>query len=373
MSWDVIVIGCGGFGSATMRELSFRGLRVLGIDQYAPPHDRGSSHGETRIIRKAYFEHPDYVPLLHRAWDLWQLCCETSGRSLLVRCDLVMSGEEQSEVISGARASARQHGLPIENLSVAEACRRYPVLNLPESHQVTVESTAGYLFVEQCVGTMLEQAIASGACLKTRETVLKITGDSSSVEVTTNHGRYSAAALVVTLGAWTGQVLPDYAPLITVRRKTLFWHSLQSKSMAELWRSPIFLVDLPMGQFYGLPAVDGARVKVGEHTGGDIVSDPAAVSRVITENDRIPVAAFVRDHLRGLNATDSDAAVCLYSMSPDGHFLLDRHPQWPMVVAAGFSGHGFKFTPVLAEAAADLVLHGQTDLPVGFLSRNRFS
>ncbi len=373
MSWDVIVIGCGGFGSASMRELSLRGLRVLGIDRFSPPHDRGSSHGETRIIRKAYFEHPDYVPLLHRSWDLWQSCEETSGRSLLVRCDLVMSGEEQSEVISGARESARQHGLPIENLSVAEACRRYPVLDLPESHVVTVESTAGYLFVEQCVETMLRQAVSQGATLKTHETVLGISGNSTSVEVTTTHGRYSAGALVVTLGAWTGQLLPEYAPLITVRRKTLFWHALQSAAMAELWKSPMFLVDLPHGQFYGLPAVDGARVKVGEHTGGDIVPDPATVSRYITDNDRIPVATFVRNHLRGLNATESDAAVCLYSMSPDGHFLFDRHPQMPIIVAAGFSGHGFKFTPVLAEAAADLLLQGQTRLPVGFLSARRFS
>lgn len=373
MSWDVIVIGCGGFGSATLRELASRGLRVLGIDQFTPPHTHGSSHGETRIIRKAYFEHPDYVPLLHRAWELWQQCSTDAGQSLLTRCDLVMSGAASSEVIAGARTSARQHGLPIDNLSATEACQRYPVLCLPEDHEVTVESSAGYLFVERCVQSMLQLAIQSGAQLHTQETVLKISGDTSSVEVVTSHGRYSAAAAVVTLGPWTSQLLPDYAPLITVRRKTLHWYPLLPSSPPNAWNSPIFLVDLPHGQFYGLPAVDGARVKVGEHSGGDRVDHPDAVLRTVTDRDRQPVAAFVRNHLRGLQPHESSAAVCLYSMSPDGHFLFDRHPDWPMVVAAGFSGHGFKFTPVLAQAAADLIHSGQTQLPVGFLSRYRFS
>ncbi|MFM8724276.1 MAG: FAD-dependent oxidoreductase, partial [Planctomycetaceae bacterium] len=152
MSWDVIVIGCGGFGSATLRELSRRGLKVLGLDQHNPPHSLGSSHGETRIIRKAYFEHPDYVPLLHRSWDLWQQVEAESGLSLLQRCDLVLSGAAHSEVIAGARLAALEHGLQIRNLSAVEACREYPVLCLPEDHEVTVESTAGYLWVERCVG-----------------------------------------------------------------------------------------------------------------------------------------------------------------------------------------------------------------------------
>ena len=182
MSWDVIVIGCGGFGSAALREFSQRGLKVLGLDQYSPPHNLGSSHGETRIIRKAYFEHPDYVPLLHRSWDLWQQLEVESGERLLQRCDLVLSGAPGSEVISGARLAAAEHGLRIRNLSAEEACREYSVLRLPEDHEVTVESTAGYLWVERCVGTMLRRACASGAEVRTGERVVALKCSRNSVE-----------------------------------------------------------------------------------------------------------------------------------------------------------------------------------------------
>lgn len=372
MSWDVIVIGCGGFGSATLRELSQRGLRVLGLDQYIPPHNLGSSHGETRIIRKAYFEHPDYVPLLHRSWDLWQQLEVESGATLLQRCDLVLSGIPGSAVISGARLAAAEHGLQIRNLSAEEACREYSVLRLPADHEVTVESTAGYLWVERCVGAMLRQACASGATLRTGERVLSLRCTSSSVEVQTTAGRYAASAAVVTAGPWTSQLLPEYERLITVRRKTLFWYPLQSADWVQRWRSPIFLIDLPEGQFYGLPAVDGQSVKVGEHTGGDVVQDASLVERRISAADRAPVDAFAAGCLRGLHSAPGASAVCLYSMSPDGHFLFDRHPEYPLVTAAGFSGHGFKFTPVLGAAAADLVVDGRTEHPVQFLSKQRF-
>lgn len=372
MSWDVIVIGCGGFGSATLRELSRRGLKVLGLDQHNPPHSLGSSHGETRIIRKAYFEHPDYVPLLHRSWDLWQQVEAESGLSLLQRCDLVLSGAAHSEVIAGARLAALEHGLQIRNLNAVEACREYPVLCLPEDHEVTVESTAGYLWVERCVGAMLQCARACGAVVRSDERVVGLRCTPSSVEVETRGGHYVAGAAVMTCGPWTSQLLPEYRSLITVRRKTLFWYPLQSAAWADRWRTPIFLIDLPGGQFYGLPAVDGQRVKVGEHTGGDAVSEVSAVDRQIRPADQAPVDAFAVSCLRGLQADSCASAVCLYSMSPDGHFLFDRHPEYPLVTAAGFSGHGFKFTPVLGAAAADLVMDGRTSLPVQFLSKQRF-
>ena len=372
MAWDVIVIGCGGFGSATVRELSARGLRVLGLDQYVPPHSLGSSHGETRIIRKAYFEHPDYVPLLHRSWDLWRQVEAESGLSLLERCDLVLSGRAESEVIRGARLAASQHGLAIRNLTAAEACAEYPVLQLPEDHEVTVESTAGYLWVERCVAAMLDLGRAAGAEIRTGERVVGLRCAANSVEVETVGQRYSAAAAVVTCGPWTSQLLPEYERLITVRRKTLFWYPVQSAAWAQQWRAPIFLVDMPGGQFYGLPAVDGLRVKVGEHTGGESVADAFRVQRETDAADRAPVDDFAGQCLRGLEAQSCQSVVCLYSMSPDGHFLFDRHPEYPLVTAAGFSGHGFKFTPVLGAAAADLIVSGRTELPVGFLSQSRF-
>jgi sarcosine oxidase len=371
MAWDVIVIGCGGFGASCLAELSGRGLRVLGLDQFVPPHDRGSSHGETRIIRKAYFEHPDYVPLLHRAWDLWADLSERVGGGLLNPCDLVMTGASDSAVVRGARESAALHGLEVENLTASEGSRRYPVLSIPESHEVVVERTAGWLAVERCVAAQLEQSRVRGVELMTGVRVTALRGSAVGVEVETSGGRFSAGAAIVNCGPWTGSLLPDYESLITVLRKTLFWYA----GVGDLKASrpfPMFLMDLSAGQFYGVPSANPAGMKVGEHTGGEVVPDPGDLRRELSVEDAVPVNEFVRGHLPGVVPGVVRGAVCQYSMSVDGHFLVDRHAEWPVVVNAGFSGHGFKFTPVIAEAAADLLERGRTELPIEFLSRRRF-
>ena len=370
---DVIVIGCGGFGAAAMYHLAARGLNVIGIDRFHPPHDRGSSHGETRIIRKAYFEHPDYVPLLHRAWDLWEQLAEESAQTLIERRDLLMSGPPGSEITEGARRSAKLHALPLQDLTFEEARQRFPMFSVPEDHSLTVESTAGFLWCERGVRTHLGVATARGAVLHSNETVRKVNAMADGVTIETDRAVYSAAAAVVTCGAWTGQLLADYSQWIKVRRKTLFWHPIHSPVWADPHRTPMFLIDLPEGQFYGLPSVDGATIKVGEHTGGETVDDPSHVSRNITLEESQPVSRFVASRLCEVDPVARDAAVCMYSMSPDGHFLFDRHPAYPLVIAAGFSGHGFKFTSVLGEATADLIQYGRTKLPVEFLSARRLS
>ena len=370
---DVIVMGCGGFGSAAMYHLARRGLKVIGIDRFHPPHDQGSSHGETRIIRKAYFEHPNYVPLLHRAWDLWEDLARESGDRLIERRDLMMSGPPGSEVTEGARQSARLHNLPLEDLTREEAFRRFPMFNLPPNHSVAVESTAGFLRVERCVSAHLDLAQACGAQLRCGETVQKISGGPGQLSVQTDRATYSAGAGVLTCGAWTSQLLPDYARLITVRRKTLFWYPIESAVWADPARAPIFFLDLPEGQFYGLPSIDGWTIKTGEHTGGDMVEDPSELERSILPTDELPVSRFVSERLADIESKPCHSAVCMYSMSPDGHFLFDQHADLPLVVGAGFSGHGFKFASVLGEAAADLIQRGRTSLDIDFLSINRFA
>jgi sarcosine oxidase len=369
---DVIVIGCGGFGSAAMHHLASRGLRVTGIDRFHPPHDRGSSHGETRIIRKAYFEHPDYVPLLHRAWELWERLEQHSETKLLERRSLLITGPPDSEVTEGARRAAAQHALPLMEISCNDVADQYPMFAVPDNHHCLIESTAGFLWCEECVRVHLDLARSHGAILRPLEIVFNVEPSTAGVTVRTNRGHYSAAAAVITCGAWTSQVQAEYARLISVRRKTLFWHPIQSPDWTDTQRAPIFFMDLPEGQFYGLPSVDGQTIKVGEHTGGQIVADPNLIRREITSDDSEPVKRFVTTRLRHVAEEARHAAVCLYSMSPDGHFLFDRHTEYPLVTAAGFSGHGFKFTSVLGEAVADLIQQGRTELPVEFLSAKRF-
>lgn len=367
---DVIVIGCGGFGSATLYHLARRGLQAVGIDAFSPPHGQGSSHGQTRIIRKAYFEHPDYVPLLHRAWDLWRDLEVQSQRSLLLPRPLLLSGPPGSEVTGGARQSARLHQLALDELTHEDARQRFPFIQVPEDHELTLEHTAGVLMCDACVETHLSRARSLGARLITDTRVRSINWSQNSVTVSTDIDTWTAGAAVVTAGAWTGQVLPEYDALIRVVRKTVFWHPAVRAHWARD-DSPIFLLDLPEGQFYGLPSVDGRTIKVGEHTGGETVRSGSEVSREIGHRDRRPVVEFITRRLDGVHVDAESEAVCVYSMSPDGHFLFDRLPDSPVIVAAGFSGHGFKFTSVLGEAAADLVEYGTTGLPVEFLTRNR--
>lgn len=356
-----------------MYHLSRRGFRVIGIDRFHPPHDLGSSHGETRIIRKAYFEHPNYVPLLHRAWDLWEELSNESGQPLLERRDLLMSGPPGSEVIKGARLAAKLHQLPLEEVSQDNARQRFSMLQIPADHEVVVESTAGILRVESCVTQHLKLAQANGAQLRCGETVRKISGSPTGVLVQTDRATYSAGAGVMTCGAWTGQLLPDYARLITVRRKKLFWHSIQSKVWADSKLAPIFFLDTPDGQFYGIPSVDGQTIKVAEHTGGETIVDPSCVDRNDLQLDEASVSRFVAQRLAYVESRPCRATVCLYSMSPDGHFLFDRLTDMPLVVAGGFSGHGFKFASVLGNAAAELIDHGKSSLDIDFLSAGRFA
>lgn len=377
--FDVIVIGCGGFGSATLSHLSRRGLKVLGIDQYHPPHDQGSSHGETRVIRKAYFEHPDYVPLLHRAYQLWdELQDQTAAspasnqRDLFVRCGLLLAGPADGEVITGVRKAASLHSLQIEHPDRVELVSRFPGISVPTELDVVFEPDAGFLWVERCVQAHLDIAAIHGATLLVDESVLDLQIEPTCVQVRTAAGTYSAAQLVLTAGAWTGRLLTRYAGLIRIKRKTLFWYPVSGPIPDDPADSPIHLMEFHDGrQFYGFPSADGQTVKLAEHTGGIFVDDPATIERTVATDESAAVDAYAASCLVGVKPEPVRSAVCMYSMSPDGHFLVDRLADLPIVVAAGFSGHGFKFTSVLGEVVADLIQSGKTSLPIGFLSANR--
>ena len=371
---DVIVIGTGGVGSAALRHLASRGVRVLGIDRFPGGHDRGSSHGHSRIIRLAYFEHPDYVPLLRRAYDLWAELERLQGESLLLRTGLLEAGPPTGPTIRGVLAAATQHQLVVEELSSDDCRRHFPGFIVPETAAAVFEAQAGVLRVERCVLAHLEQARRSGATTVFGESVLGWTAAPGGVEVTTDRNVYRAAGLVVTAGPWAGQLLGSLRVPLQVRRKHLHWYPGPAESYAAERGCPAFLFETPAGDFYGIPAFDGYGLKAGEHSGGAAVADPLVDDRSIDREDRQRVESFLNVHLPRLARPASDHRTCFYTMSPDTHFVIDRHPEHANVVfAAGLSGHGFKFTGVLGEALADLVTTGRTDLPIGFLGLERFS
>lgn len=375
--FDCIVLGVGGFGSGALYHLARRGTRVLGIERFGVAHDRGSSHGETRIIRKAYFEHPDYVPLLHRAYELWQELERELRRPLMHRVGLFIAGSPDCESVAGTLHAAALHQLPLERLEPAQARRRFPGYRFHDDFCVVFEPDAGYLEVENCVAAHVAAAVAHGAALRTNETVIDWQSDGRRVSVRTDLGEYSAASLVITAGPWAGQMLGaalsvSGCSLLRVVRKPVFWFAADETYDISRGNSTFFF-ETPAGQFYGFPRIDGRTIKMAEHTGGDSVADPLMVDRTHHVADIARVSEFLKEFMPSIEPEPVRQSVCMYTKTPDSHFCIDRHPKWDnVVIGAGFSGHGFKFTTVLGEALADLALTGRTTLPIEFLSARRF-
>jgi len=370
-AYDAIVLGTGGVGSAALHQLAARGAKVLGIDRFMPPHDRGSSHGQSRIIRQAYFEHPNYTPLLLKSYRLWNELAQQVNRQLYEEVGVLQMGPPEGIVVPGVMRSAKEHDLNVEQLVSEDIRKRWPALGVPSGYLGVLEQKAGYLFVESCVGAHLEMALRSGAELRCPVTVVSWQ-PGPPVRLQTTDGELVADKLIATAGAWTGELLSDLGLNLEVRRKSLFWYQLDTPTESTARDLPCYFYELPDGYFYGFPQIDERGVKVCEHSGGQHIDDPLQVDRDIDPEDARRIETFLTECLPGISKQRSDHAVCYYTMSPDENFIVDRHPDHPQVVfAAGLSGHGFKFTPVLGQALADLALDGSTELPIDFLALNR--
>lgn len=378
--FEAIVVGTGGFGSSCLFHLASLGVKVLGLDQFPAGHDRGSSHGDTRIIRQAYFEHPDYVPLLRRAYDRWRDLEALSGRDLMKICGLFLAGPPDGEAVAGTRLAAKSHDLTIENVSAADLAKepgaRFPGFRILDNFDVVIEPSGGYLHVEDCVRTHIELACQAGAEHRCGNAIVDWKSDGKTVRVRTESDEYEAAALILTPGAWASHLLNSIPgmPTLRVLRKTLHWNRVRSDVYDANNGGQGFLFEMPFGEFYGFPSLDGSSLKLAEHSGGEVVTDPLNVDRSLRTSDTEPIARFVNEVMPELDPQTDRHSVCLYTVTPDGHFIVDRHPEYSNVFfGAGFSGHGFKFTSVLGEALARLALSGTTDLPIDFLSLARFN
>lgn len=371
MTYDLIVIGAGGVGSAAAYHAAKRGLKVLALDRFPPGHDRGSSHGQTRIIRQAYFEHPDYVPLLFRAYELWRELEEVTGDSLLRINGLLQIGAPNGEVITGVKESARRWNLQVESLSESQLNADFPQFHLPGGCEALYEAQAGVLRVEECVLAHAKAAESLGADFRQLVTVDSWRKEGQSVRVFTDQGEFCAASAIITPGAWASSLLGTLSSSLRVLRKHLHWFTVEQ--FANL-RCPSFLYDLPDGCFYGIPSQDGMDLKIGEHSGGSIVEDPLLDARGKETEDEMRVAAFVAQQLRGIAKRSSAHKACFYTMSPDQHFMVGRHPEADNVAfACGLSGHGFKFTGALGEALVSLALGESCPVNVDFLCPSRFN
>lgn len=371
--YDLIVLGTGGVGSAAVYSAARRGLRVLGIDRFAPPHGFGSSHGQTRIIRKAYFEHPDYVPLLECAYRCWAELESAAGERLFYRTGLLQVTPHDGVVRRGVLTSAQRHQLAVDELSAEHVMRMYPGFRVGEGDVGLFEQAAGYLLVEKCIEAHLRLAADRGAERLIDTVVTAWRTDDREICIETADGTsYRAASLIITAGPWAATVLHGLGVPMTVRRKPMFWFATEGDAYRADRGCPAFLFERSGEVFYGFPQIDSLGVKVAEHSGGETVDDPAQTSRQATPAEIAAVERFIGQSLPQVSLRRNRTEVCHYTLSPDQHFLVDRHPRHSNVAfAAGLSGHGFKFASVLGEALVDLACEGGSGLPIGFLSLDR--
>lgn len=366
-------------GSAAVDHLAQRGRRVLGIEQFAPGHSNGSSHGTSRVIRLAYFEHPDYVPLLLRAFELWDRLERDSGRPILTLTGGLMIGRPESEVVSGSLRSARQHGLAHDMLDAREIHRRFPPLT-PEPGVVALhEPRAGVVNPEQAIHAHLERATSRGATFCFNERVLEWTAspDGSRVRVTTTRQTIEAGTLVIAPGAWAPALFKIESVPLEVERQVLYWFNpVGGSAPYDADRFPIYIWDQGEGvQFYGFPAESPGRVKVAFfRTGGGARCSPDNVNRDVHQDEVAAMRAALSARIPSLAQGDLVGSVtCLYTLTPDHHFVIGLHQDHPQVVIASpCSGHGYKFASVIGEILADLAVDRTTRHPIGLFAPNRF-
>jgi sarcosine oxidase len=376
VSYDAIVVGLGAHGSAAALALARRGLRVMGLERFGRAHGLGSSGGRTRIIRLAYFEDPSYVPLAVSSWDRWLELESEAGVSIITRTGGFYGGLAGSAVLDGSLRSAREHGLPHELIDFDEIRRRWPVFVPPDGAQALIEEQAGVLRADVAIESQLAVAERLGAVLRFEEPATDWRpAPGGGFEVETAGGDVVGAAhLVIAAGAWTCDFLPDLELPLNVERIPILWFEPRVPvAEVAVGRLPIWILETETdGSFYGFPYDPDVGLKVARHHSEVFVSADA-VDRSLTAADEARIRAFARAHLPAADGPLMDSAICLYTNTPDGDFVIDTHPAGPGVAfVSACSGHGFKFAPVIGEALADLALTGRSPLPIDHFRAARF-
>lgn len=371
-SADVIVIGLGAMGSAAACHLAGRGVSVIGLDRYAPPHALGSSHGRSRIIRSAYFEHPAYVPLVQRAQALWTELEQQAGRRLLLRTGGLMIGPPDGTLVGGALRSAVAHGLAHEVLDAAAVRKRFPVLQPSDAMVGVWEPDAGVLLPEACIEAHLALARRRGARLHLGAPVSAFAEEGEGVRVETPGGVYRASQVLLTAGAWVPAMVPSLAPVFSVERQVLYWLApIAGHAQFLAGQCPIHLWEWAPGRFfYGFPDL-GDGVKLAVHHAGE-VADPERLRREVDADEVAAMRALAARFVPAANGPLRASAVCMYTNTADGHFWIDHLPEQPRVlVASPCSGHGFKFASVIGELLAELLLDGSSGFDIDLFRRRQ--
>lgn len=373
--YDAIVIGVGGMGSATVYQLARRGLRVLGLEQFNIPHDQGSSHGVNRIIRLAYFEHPDYVPLLRRAFELWREIESVTGERLLIVTGSIDAGDAAvgEGIIENSLKSCKLHHLPHELLDAAELRRRFPGYVLPKGMAAVYQPDGGFILSERAIVSYVFAAQDLGAEVHGCEAVLDWQPKGDEFKVRTKRSEYRANHLVITAGPWASKLLPALGETALPERQAMLWSQPLKSHYFRLGAFPVFNLMSPLGHFYGFPVYSIPGFKIGKFHHRSEEADPDQVDRAIHPEDEEVLREAIRSYFPDANGPTISIKTCLFTNTPDGNFILDRLPgHHRIAVAAGFSGHGFKFSSVVGEIMADLVLEGACRFDLAMFQLRRF-
>ena len=372
-NFDVIVVGVGAMGSAACDHLARRGKRVLGIERFGIPHDQGSYHGITRIIRLAYYEGPAYVDLLKRAYVLWRELEGRSGSTLLIETGSIDAGPPGSQVIEGSIESCQEHDLEHEILNAEQLNRRFPGYRLPADFRACFQPQGGYLLPEEAVTAAARSAQEHGARIHTNETVLEWQADHHGVTVTTNRASYRAAKLVLSAGAWINDLVPQLRTLAVAERQVLGWFEPHKPELYEPQQFPVFNLEVEEGRFYGFPIYGVPGFKVGRYHHRGERGHPDQLTAEPEPQDEALLRSFVERYFPDGAGPTADLKRCMFTNAPDEHFILDLHPEHEQVVIASpCSGHGFKFAAVVGEILADLVSHGRTQHDISTFRLARF-
>ena len=365
--YDAIVVGVGGMGSAAAYHLARSGCSVLGLERFGIAHAYGSSHGSTRNIRLAYSEGPEYVPLLQAAYRYWRELEEVSGRSVLRVTGSLDIGPEGSRIIAASRRACREHGLPFEELDGAEINRRYPGYRLPVSHRGIHQPDGGYLRCEEAVAAHVAAARRHGARIVTGARVRGWEGGRRWVRVRTEDAEFRARKLVVTAGAWVGSLLPELRSVCRPQRQVMLWTEPLRAEVFEPGRFPVFNMEIPGGRFYGTASDRDEGFKIGRYYHRfEEVRDPDRLDRECSPADEAVLREGVAAYFPEANGPTRRMTACMFTNTPDRDFLLDRLPGEPGVfVAAGFSGHGFKFASAVGRLMADFCLGRGPEWDIG--------
>lgn len=370
----IAVIGLGATGTAALRELTRRGVRAIGIEQFGIGHDRGSSHGPTRIIRLAHHENAAYVPLMRRAYELWRELERTAKQQFLNLTGIVEIGAAGAEIIRGTLAAAEAHGLHPEILDAHALMRRYPAFRIPQNFLAVLQRDGGFIEAARAIDANIRIAMEAGAEIRTGERVLAIDAQSHGLRIATDRSKIETDGAILAAGPWMRDLLPELRLPLRVTRQVVGWFEPDDPAQFAANRFPVFILETEHGHHYGFPAYGRMGVKVAKHHHLEEIVEPNACDRAVTAKDTAAIRAPLATYLPGANGRLRDAQTCLYTMTPDNTFIIDTMPGYEhVVIASPCCGHGFKFSPVVGEILADLVTRGTAEHDIRPFRLQRFA